>query len=200
MQSIDDLFSKYKEIFVSPFIVVPKKTDCEYSVTLIEEDKAAKLKEITIHNVPKNTILLSLYQYSQLGIGNKLKKIIKADLGVFRCCDYVLATIDDNRIVLVYIEMKSEESQHGDIIKQFKGATCFIGYCHAIIQTFFNIPKEEFQSIRLYYVLISKARLNKKPTKNMNYKKHTSPENFYHHEVRIIDSKSAEVFFQTLLK
>jgi hypothetical protein len=189
-----DLFNSYNSIFAQSVIVAGNKTDGEYSVTLTESDKQAKLKNVTIYNIPENSILIKLHEYSKLGLGNKLSTIINADAGVFRCCDYLLATMIKNELCLYFIEMKSENFVSSEVIQQFKGAICFAEYCNAIAEHFFNLTGVKSLTLNVHYVLITGKKYNKTPTKNYRRKKKSTPEDFHIYPVGI-DKNAANVFF-----
>jgi len=196
MQAID-LFNSYKNIYAQSFIIQPYETNKGFGITLTENDKTAKLREVTVYNVPKNTMLLPLDDYSKLGLGNKLKNILQADLGIFQCCDYLLITIVNDEIYLFFIEMKSEKINASDIGRQFKGANCFLEYCHAIIEHFFSIPSPRLSTRNTRYILISGQRPNKQPTKRKSFAKHSKPDDFIHQ--RVGDDKKASIPFVSLL-
>jgi len=183
MPHFNDVFSSYCDIYTQSFVVRPNEIDGELCVTLIEDDKTAKLKALKIYNVPKKTILLPLYQYSKLCHGNILKKILKNDPGIFMCCDYVLITINNDELYLIFIEMKSNKIDNIVVKKQFKGATCFIEYCNAIIEHFYGIPSLRSVSLNMRYYLVYQGTLNKSATKLGKDKRRSSPDNFCRHPV-----------------
>lgn len=180
MQPID-LLNKYKDIYVPSFIVHPYKKNDVRSIVLTEKDKSTKLKEIAINNVPDDTILLNLHQYSALNLGEKLKIILDDAPGIFKCCDYLLISVLKGKAYLIFIEMKTnlkvKSIDYGVVRKQFRGASCFIEYCNAIIEHFYNMPSIRSLELNLRYVLIAGAKLNKQPTRRA-YSKHVSPETF----------------------
>jgi len=193
-----DLFNGYNEIYTQSFIVHPDVKDNEYSVTLTEDDRTAKLKKLTVSNVPKNTILLPLHKYSDLCLGNILKNILKSASGIFKCCDYLIVTIAKGKLYLVFIEMKSKEINSVDIKKQFKGASCFIEYCNSIIEYFCNMPSRKSLTINTRYVSVYGNKLNKTPTRRRCYTNHSSPDNFLPYMVGI-DDNAASIPFELLL-
>ena len=194
-----DLFNKYKDVYAEPFVIYPDKSDKEYSVTLTENDHSSKLRKLTVRNVPKDTILLPLHEYSNIELGNKLKNILKSEHGIFKCCDYLLITMVKGKLFLVFIEMKSEQLDSSNIKKQFKGASCFIEYCNAIIEHFYNMPSLKSLTVNPRYVLISKGTLNKRSIKPKTYGKHSSPDNFARLKVSISDKNSATVTFRPFI-
>jgi len=182
MTKLNDVFSKYSDIYTQPFIVCPTEIDGEYSITLTENDKTATLKKLEIYNVPQKTILLPLHQYSELNVGNTLKKIFIDEPGVFMCCDYIVITISDDKLYYIFIEMKSSKpSFNYDVRKQFKGATCFIEYSNAIMEHFYGITSLKSVPLNMRYYLIYQGTLNKKATKFEKYKCPSSLDKFHPH-------------------
>jgi len=196
MQPID-LIKSYQDLYNPSYISHPANTDRGFSVVLAENDKSAKLKEVTVYNVPQKTILLSLHEYEKLKIGNYLKRILNADPGIFKSCDYLIITVMKEELYWVFVELKSEEFKKNYIIQQFKGASCFIEYCNAIIEHFFN-PSIKSMTINTRYVLIAGKPLDKRRTKSIKYTKHTKPEDYYQRNVGK-SIKSASVPFEALL-
>jgi hypothetical protein len=180
---LNDAFSSYNNIYTPSFIVHPHKTNGTYHITLTEDDKTATLKKLEIYNVPQKTILLPLCQYSELNVGNTLKKIFNDTTGVFMCCDYVVITINDDKLYYIFIEMKSNKPDNSAVKKQFKGATCFIEYSNAIIEQFYGITSLKSVSLNMRYYLVYQGILNKKATKLGRDKRLSSPENFCRHPV-----------------
>jgi len=90
MTHLNDVFSHYNDIYTQTFIIRPDEIDGELCVTFTEHDKTAKLKTLKIRNVPKKTILLPLYQYSELNVCKDLRTIFNNEFGVFvlRLCTH----------------------------------------------------------------------------------------------------------------
>jgi len=99
------------------------------------------------------------------------------------CCDYVLITINEDELYYIFIEMKSSQPHNYDVRKQFKGATCFIGYSNAIMEHFYGITSLKYISLNMRYHLVYQGRYNKRATKWERYKCPSSPDNFYPHGV-----------------
>ncbi|MCL1808813.1 MAG: hypothetical protein FWG42_03480 [Clostridiales bacterium] len=194
-----DLLICYDKIYIDSFVIHPDEAGGKYSITLIENDTSASLKKLTVSNVPQDTILLPLQRYSELHIGEKLKGIIKGAPGIFKCCDYLIITITQSGMYLIFIEMKSNEFIQSDVSKKFKGANCFIEYCNAIIDNFYDVPLRNKITPKMRYVLITGKRFNKKQTKlkGEKYTKLSSPDNYTCHMVGI-ENNSASVPFDLL--
>ena len=190
IESLDN----YKRIYVPSFVIYPDGINGKYSVALTESGPEAKLKKVIVSDVPENTILLNLHKYSNLNIGMRMKEIINDECGVFKCCDYLMISAENGKLHLIYIEMKSKKIERGEIIKQFKGASCFIGYCNAIIEYFYDTHSQKAFSIDTSYALLSWRNLNKTPTtkkhsyRKNKYRKSLSPEEYIHRTVGSNDS------------
>jgi len=183
-----DWFCKCKTIYVPAFVSFPVEDNGKYSLALTESDPEAKLKRITISNVPENTVLLNLQEYSKLNIGASLGKIIRDDSGIFKCCDYLLISADSAELDFIYIELKSKKIDRHEIIKQFNGASCFMEYCKGVVEYFFDAPITKPVSIRTSYALLSWTSLNKTPTspsrtKKNKYRKSLSPGDYIHQKI-----------------
>jgi len=194
-----DLFDKYNDIYTQSFVLHPHESGDGYNITLTENDLTAGLRKLVINNVPKNTSLIALQQYSDLGLGNKMKSILNDAPGIFKCCDYLIITIVDNKLHLIFVEIKSEKINPSDIIKQFKGASCFIDYCNSIMEYFYNSSPLQVSNLNPRYVLISGKKLNKTSTKQKRFGAHSSPEIFNHCKVSVDNNKTASITFGKLL-
>ena len=195
-----DLFCKYKDIYTEQFIIYPEKIGDERFFTLTERNNLSKLRKLTVSSVPKDTIMLPLQEYSKLDIGVSLKKILNSAPGVFKCCDYLLISLKKEKLYMIFIEMKTGQIVSSDIRNQFKGASCFIEYCNAIIEHFYNTPLIKSIPVNPRYILITKG-MRKESVKPKSYEKHSSPDAFAVAKVRVSDEKkkSATVSFGAFL-
>ena len=191
----DYLLNKYKEVFQISYVLSPIRNNDTYNHVLIEEDNSSHFQNLTITNVPQNSILLDLRKVSKLNLGDKMNKVFKDTSGLFKCCDYLILFSMDNQLFLIYIEMKSKGYKEEDISQKFKGAYCFIKYCDTILEQFFGLQNLSSTIVKMNKVLISKATLNKQPTNA----KITSIKDFYHYQVTI-NNKSASIQFKKLCK
>ena len=78
-----DLQLCFKKVYKESFLSYPYADNGLFNVSLKEAEPQSKIKEIVISNVPKNTILLNLHEYSKLTIGNQLKNIFITHHEVF---------------------------------------------------------------------------------------------------------------------
>jgi hypothetical protein len=193
----NELFDKYNNLFLESFISRPTKTGDEYAVTLTEKDKWAALQKLTIRNIPSNSILLKLDAYSKFSIGNQLSTIINNEKDVFSCCDNLLITLTENKLYLIFVEMKSENFKPSAIKKQFKGATCFLDYCNAILEHFYDMQSIKTFAFEFRYNLVTTKTIAKRPINNDFKSIKKTPDNYGKHSVTI-DNKSAAISFSAL--
>ncbi|MGL4497699.1 MAG: hypothetical protein ACRC8Y_25655 [Chroococcales cyanobacterium] len=102
----------------------------------------------------------------------------ETDKGQHKRADFVIIAKQEKLKVILYIEMKGGKGdREGDIIKQLKGAHCFIAYCRELGQKFWNKP--DFLSNYEYrFVSIRDISISKKPTRTKSKQQaiHDSPE------------------------
>ena len=181
MISSIEIFSKYKEVFVPSYTILPEKKNDTYCLTLLETDPQAFLKEITVTGVPVNSILLDLGKLSELKIDNKLNHFINDDKGVFQCCDFLLISDINGKLHLIFIELKSGIFNRSNVVRQFKGAACFTGYINSILHHFYDFSVPRNADIHFTYALFSSKNTNKKSTEKTNkYRKSLSPDEYIH--------------------
>ena len=105
-----DILDLYAKLYTESFISHPFLSDNEYHLLLKESDPAVKIKEIILYNVPKNTLLLPLHEYSDLALGNKMKNVLRSSLGLFKCCDYSKNTKNTQSIHRLKIFWKNQSA------------------------------------------------------------------------------------------
>ena len=160
-----DLLEQYKEINAPSFISYPVEADGKFSVKLVEAEQDAKLKSVTVTGVPENTILIHLHTFSRLDIGSPMKAVVKSGIGAFRCCDYLILSEESGVLRFVYVELKSRTFDTDEIVGQFKGASCFMAYCDAIVDHFQNMLSVRKTTIaHMSYVLLHWRNMNKRGT------------------------------------
>ena len=204
MMSPQEVLHVFNSLFVRSFVSIPHETnDYGYCLTITENDNNANLRQINIRNVPKNSLLLKAQDYSNLNIGNILKAIFKSEIGLFKCCDYIVLTIIKNEMYAIFIEMKSRSQDPTEIVRQFKGASCFMEYCGAIAKYFYDAPistpSPSLLPLQTRYVLFSAKPLNKTTTAPKLYKKHSFPENYIRCTFGIGKGKEGSVMFGKLI-
>ena len=194
-----NLFNVFNDLFVQPFVSVPDETNGVYGLTMTEDSADAKLRQVSIRNVPKNSLLLNTQNYSKLNLGNALKTVFKSKIGLFKCCDYVILTVARKQLYAIFIEMKSNSVNPAEVITQFKGAGCFVEYCGAIARYFHDAPAANLLSLQTRYVLFASKAFNKTTTKIRNYQKHSSPDNYARPPLGVGKGNASYIMFDKLL-
>ena len=186
---------KYKILCKEPFIFCPHN-QC---VTLEETKESATLRKVVIENLPNKTIVLDLDKYSNLNTGKSLRSILESEKGIFKCCDYLIITIVENRINLIFVEMKSNLPKPSEVIKQFKGGYAFFAYSHAIVEQFYTDEVIEISNFVFKYVVVTNKTSNKRTTKLDKYSnKSYTPANYLTRSVNN-NNNSENIYFGRLL-
>ena len=192
------LVEQYSSIYCDDFISTPKESHGRYSVDCIENDPSAKLKKVMITDVPKNSILLNMDKLRDLNIGEKLKSLIKSEIGAFKICDYLLVSDSEQKSHLIFVEMKSESIENEQISKQFKSTRCFMKYCDAILEHFNDVKIADAGLLVVSYVLFSLGKPGKGPLIKPNkYRGSIKPENFV--SLKFSDSSKNDVSFKKII-
>lgn len=79
-------------------------------------------------------------------------------------CDYVILTKRDEKIYLIFIELKSSIINKDQIRNKFKATECFFDYCESIASCFYHksILKD---TIKKHVVFVKLTSLQKTPTR-----------------------------------
>ncbi|HBO3135815.1 TPA: hypothetical protein L4Q96_001361 [Pseudomonas aeruginosa] len=85
---------------------------------------------VTVRNVPADTVAIKVDAFTAPDA------VFKGEQGECKRADYVL--ISPQRRTIVYIEVKRTRDGLEDIVKQLKGAQCFVHYCRDIGSTFWG--------------------------------------------------------------
>lgn len=147
---LEELFAA--NLYVSTFVEYGR--NC---VKLKETRKNASLREITIMDLPKNSIILNVEKFEQP------KTLFKGKIGECKRCDYVLVLTEEKRKILLFIEMKSGRLNKSEVQQQFKGAECVIDYCDAVLDRF-HAQDGLFKSYKKRFVIFYKPSIAKRTT------------------------------------
>jgi hypothetical protein len=159
----------------SPSIYVHRDSDCPYS--LEETERNAKLKEVYINHMPKNTIVI------KLDGSPGFDTLFTSDTyPVLQRCDYIILTEYDTQNYMIYIELKSDKPRYKKIIDQFKSATCFLDYLQSLVNRLGECSTG-FSGFEQRFVCFSTGHINlvanaESLGRNSNNKRFDSPENF----------------------
>lgn len=128
---------------------------------------------VYLRNVPDDVIAIKADQFPPP------KGIFSNSRGECKRADYVLVAQTETINWIVYIEMKSGKADPGEVVKQLKGAECFLAYCRAVGRRFWSDRKFlHKQRYKQRFVCIDGINLNKKTTRPIRHSKlHDTPEN-----------------------
>lgn len=138
-----------------------KKAVCLY------EPQAPK-SMATIHNLPRDAVVI------KVDLFRSPDDIFNGRNGECKRADFVI--ISQERQCVVYVELKQTKEQWVEIVRQLKGAACFVKYCEEIGKNFWS--KGDFlQGYRHRFVSIGHTSIAKKKTRITRMdSRHDTPE------------------------
>jgi hypothetical protein len=108
---------------IKPAATVPLLDEYGKCVLILREPQAID-SVVTVRNVPTDTIAIKVDAFTAPdAVFNGLQ-------GECKRADYVL--ISPERRTVIYIEIKRTRDGFSGIVKQLKGAQCFVNYCRDI--------------------------------------------------------------------
>ena len=142
---------KLKELIHPKAILHPAYEEYSQSVfelKEIQEDNSV----IWIAGVPENSIIINLDTFFQAP-----KQIFNDSKHEASRCDYIIVTDDNEDKRIVFIEMKSgNDKDFHHMQNQLKGAQCFMGYCQAILDVFWNY-KFRLNKYKKHFVICTRT-------------------------------------------
>lgn len=111
-----------------------------------------------IYGVPDNAIVIKVDTFSSPDA------VFTGSHGECKRADYVIVSDADGKKVIICIEMKATKGSGKEIIKQLKGAQCFIFYCREIGKTFWN-EQDFLKDYRHCFVSIGHTSIPKRKTR-----------------------------------
>ncbi|MDR1964739.1 MAG: hypothetical protein LBQ50_13275 [Planctomycetaceae bacterium] len=126
---------------------------------LEENEPDAKLKIVNIDEVPNDSILI------KIDYGQAYNNIFRNQKGELKRCDYILvANLNENKKVLLFIEMKSQYIDGNELIQKFHASECLFDYIVSTLKHFHdqNINCDEYKK---RFILFQKKRIDKKGTR-----------------------------------
>ena len=177
MSIIGDINMTDLDIFNEMF-----NTDSNSCVSFGQNQNRLKLTEpqcasssITLKGIPGNFFVLQMDRFD-LPIN-----FFSGNRGARKRANFVIiaeAIINKiNKTVILYIELKNTNIKKDHVIKQLKGAFCFIQYCQAIGRSFWE-NKDFLKHAEHRFVVICKTDINKRPTFHKKAQFHNKPGNF----------------------
>ena len=140
-----------------------------FSVTLCEPKAQDQDQdcEVSISKLPEDAMIIKVDTF------RSPDTVFKGSRGECKRADY--AIISEEKKCVLYIEMKRTKDKEVEIINQLTGAQCFIRYCQAIGQEFWD--KGTFlKDYKNRFVSITHISISKKPSWITRGKLHDSPD------------------------
>lgn len=141
------------------------KNDVKQPLTDAYGKKKVTLKEpqnpnssITISGVPDNAIVIKADAFKS---PDAVFAGIKCE---YKRADFVIVAENDNKKVILCIEMKARKGREKEIIQQLKGAKCFIVYCREIGKEFWE-QRDFLDNYKYRYISIGHTGIPKKKTR-----------------------------------
>jgi hypothetical protein len=140
---------------IKPAATVPLLDEYGKCVLILREPQAID-SVVTVRNVPTDTIAIKVDAFTAPdAVFNGLQ-------GECKRADYVL--ISPERRTVIYIEIKRTRDGFSGIVKQLKGAQCFVNYCRDIGRTFWE-ESGFLQDYRHRFVSIGHTTIAQRKTK-----------------------------------
>lgn len=158
---------------IKPTATVPLEYQKHKKVVKLTEPSDSY--EVTIYGMPDDDRVIVI----KVDAFRTPTTVFQGNRGECKRADFVIIADTDKKKVIICIEMKGgkKTSKEKEIIQQLKGAECFVAYCQAIGQLFWE--QQNFLSAYEYrFVSIKDIKIAKEKTKF--YRKtdsHDRPEN-----------------------
>lgn len=136
---------------------------------LKENNPNSKIKRLEIHGLDKHAVVFKL-DIEKLEFKYKSPYLNPCEKGIHSGCDYIIATRKEQRNILLFCELKSNDIGGGK--KQLLNALPFVDYLFSLLKAHKNIAADIIGSFEKYYVLFSTTgRIKKQRVKNNKLRK-----------------------------
>lgn len=154
-------------------ILNPNIIDCinqEKGVAVLKENNPnSKLKKLEIHGLHKEAVVFKL-DVDKPAFKCKSPYLNPGERGLHSGCDYVIATSKEQRNILLFCELKSNDIGGGK--QQLLSATPFADYLFSLLRIHKNISRDVINSFEKHFVLFrTRGRINKQRVKNDKLRK-----------------------------
>ncbi|MDR3012684.1 MAG: hypothetical protein LBU70_05670 [Chitinispirillales bacterium] len=122
---------------------------------------------VTIYQPPLDTIVI------KADACFSLDNIFKGEKGECKRADYIIISVEKKCIL--YVELKMMRDSWGKIVKQFKGAQCFVKYCQEIANVFWN-KKDFLAGYKNQFINIRHISRKRKTRLDKEKQTHSTPE------------------------
>lgn len=139
---------------IKPAATVPLEDAYGKHVLTLREPQAPD-SVVTVRNVPADTLAIKVDSFTSPD------SVFNGGHGECKRADYVL--ISPEQRTIIYIEIKRTREGLTEIVKQLKGARCFVNYCRDVGRSFWDEPRF-LQDYQHRFVSIGHTTLAKRKT------------------------------------
>lgn len=139
---------------IKPAATVPLEEEYGKHILTLREPQAPD-STVTVRNVPADTVAIKVDAFTAPDA------VFNGGHGECKRADYVL--ISPEQRTIVYIEVKRTRDGLADIVKQLKGAQCFVSYCREVGRSFWDEARF-LDEYRHRFVSIGHTTLAKRKT------------------------------------
>jgi len=155
--------------------------DLEYQKKYKRDSYLLKLTEtqdnysFVVNGMPKpdEVIVIKLDEFFDV------RKIFTGSKGECKRADFIIIANTTSEKVILCLEMKKSRDDNSSIIKQLKGAKCFVSYCREIGRLFWNQP-DFLRDYQYRFVSIKNISISKTTTSSRQFSQkseiHDQPE------------------------
>ena len=140
---------------IAPEVLISLNTEHErrMSLTIKEDDPAAKLKEVRLTGFESATVAFRLDHK-----GKRVSEFINAACkNINKGCDAIIITSSEGNGYIFICELKSESPK--GYREQMLASSAFVKYLNAMLDNFFGLTLGKF---KIKYILFYKKRINKR--------------------------------------
>ena len=123
---------------------------------------------------PDRVIVIKLDEFFDV------RKIFTGNKGECKRADFIIIANTNSEKVILCLEMKKSRDDNSSIIKQLKGAKCFVSYCREIGREFWKQPDDFLQDYQYRFVSIKNISISKTTTSSPKFSQkseiHDQPE------------------------
>ena len=123
---------------------------------------------------PDEVIVIKLDEFFDV------RKIFTGSKGECKRADFIIIANTTSEKVILCLEMKKSRDDNSSIIKQLKGAKCFVSYCREIGREFWKQPDDFLQDYQYRFVSIKNISISKTTTSSPKFSQkseiHDQPE------------------------
>ena len=148
-----------------------------YSVKLTDDEAGTT---VIVKGIPKNSVVIRADDFFPSACNKNLKRrfIFGGSKGESKRADFVIVS-NDTRKWIICIETKESNEGRKEIVKQLKGALCFVKYCKSIGKEFWSrdgfLDNYDYRFISMVEISIDmRSTRSNKPSPPL----HSRPEDF----------------------